>query len=182
MKGLPIECQTYTGIASKLLMKPLRTCLLILILLLVVIPGFSQQVKVIKMPALQKIMTRKSDTTYVINFWATWCGPCLKEMPYFEQVNFTYSKNKVKVFLVSLDAASKLEGKVKPLLLKNKIKSTVLLLDEPDQNTWIDQVDIEWSGSLPFTLVVNNNRRKRKIFEQAFTKEELETELQDFLK
>ncbi|MDQ4140906.1 MAG: TlpA family protein disulfide reductase [Bacteroidota bacterium] len=133
------------------------------------------------MPELQKLMNRKTDTTLVVNFWATWCGPCIKELPYFEQMNTKYARKKVKVVMVSLDVPSKLEGKVKPFVQKNKFNSTVLLLNEPDQNTWINQIDKDWSGSLPYTIVLNNSRKKRKTFEQAFTREELEMELLTFL-
>ena len=156
--------------------------LLSLILGLLAHNGYSQQVQVVKMEDLEKVMNRKGDTTYVINFWASWCGPCLKELPFFEQLNTRFAHHKVKVIFVNLDVASKLEEKVKPLVKKNNIKSPVLLLDEPDQNSWINRIDQDWSGALPFTILLNNNRKKRKAFEQAFTKEELVSEVLAFLK
>lgn len=168
--------------AGRQVRNPYRPFLLILVFLLLAHKGFSQQVKVVKLPALEKVLNRKSDTTYVINFWASWCGPCLQELPYFEQLNTRFARNKVKVIFVNLDVASKLEGKVKPLVRKNKIKSTVLLLDEPDQNSWINKIDRDWSGALPFTILLNNNRGKREAFEQALTQKELETALYAFLK
>ena len=67
-----------------------------------------------------------SDDTYVINFWATWCSPCVKELPYFESVNKEYADKNVKVILVSLDFPSQIESKLKPYLKKNKIKSNVI--------------------------------------------------------
>ena len=70
-----------------------------------------------------------SDDTYVINFWATWCSPCVKELPYFESVNKEYANKNVKVILVSLDFPSQIESKLKPYIKKNKIKSNVILLD-----------------------------------------------------
>lgn len=144
-------------------------------------PGRAQQVAVIKLPELQRRLARPTDTTYVVNFWATWCAPCVKELPYFEQLGATHSKQKVKVLLVSMDYASQLDKKVKPFVAKRGLKSEVVLLDEKDPNTWLDKVDAKWSGSLPFTLIVNNQRQKRAAFEQEFTQAELTKQVQAFL-
>jgi thiol-disulfide isomerase/thioredoxin len=149
--------------------------------LLFALPSQAQQVALIKLPELQKRLSRKTDTTYVINFWATWCAPCVKELPYFEQVNTTYAKQKVKVLLVSMDYASQLDKKVKPFVLKRGLKSEVVLLNEADPNTWMDKVDGKWSGALPFTLMINNSKQKRVAYEKEFTQLELTAALQKFL-
>ncbi len=128
--------------------------------------SFSQEKKVeeIKFEHLQKSLNRLSDTTYVVHFWATWCRPCIEEMPVFEQLRKEYSTKKMKFLFVSLDFPSDLMNKVKPFLTKNNINAQVLLLDEPDYNAWIDLVDKEWSGSIPATLLLNTTMRKRKFF------------------
>lgn len=152
--------------------------------LLLALPGSTQaqQVALIKLPELQKRLSRNTDTTYVINFWATWCAPCVKELPYFEQVNTTFAKQKVKVLLVSMDYASQLDKKVKPFVLKRGLKSEVVLLNETDPNSWMDKVDSKWSGALPFTLMINNGKQKRASFEKEFTQPELTAAVQQFLK
>jgi thiol-disulfide isomerase/thioredoxin len=142
----------------------------------------AQQVAVIRLSDLQKRLARPSDTTYVVNFWATWCAPCIKELPSFEQLNTTYAKQKVKVLLVSMDNASLLDKKVKPFIAKRALKSEVVLLNEPDPNSWINKLDPKWSGAIPFTLMVNNQKKKRQAFEQEFTQAELNTQVQAFLK
>ncbi|MBC7920763.1 MAG: TlpA family protein disulfide reductase [Ferruginibacter sp.] len=142
----------------------------------------SQPVAVIRLPALEKLLNQPSDTTYILNFWATWCGPCIKELPYFEELNAIYAGKKIRVILISTDFASKLEEKVKPFVQKRSLKSTVLLLNEPDQNAWIDRVDKNWSGAIPFTLMINNGKKRRKAFEKEFTRAELETEVNAFLR
>ena len=151
-------------------------------LLLLAAPSQAQQVEVVKFPALEKRLSQANDTTYVVNFWATWCGPCIKELPYFEQANATYAGQKVKVLLVSLDYASQLDKKVKPFVQKRGLKSEVLLLNETDPNTWLEKVDNKWSGALPFTLMLNNKKQKRAAFEQEFTQAELTTQLKQFLR
>ena len=142
----------------------------------------AQQVAVIKLPDLQKRLARPSDTTYVVNFWATWCAPCVKELPNFEQLNATYARQKVKVLLVSMDNASLLDKKVKPFVVKRGLKSEVVLLNEHDPNSWINQIDPKWTGAIPYTLMVNNQKKKRTGFEKEFTQAELTTQVQTFLK
>jgi thiol-disulfide isomerase/thioredoxin len=100
-----------------------------------------------------------NDTTYVINFWATWCPPCRKELPAFEKLNKAYHNKPVKVVLVSLDFPNQIKSSLIPFIEKNKLKSEVLLLNDPDANAWIDKVNKSWSGSIPATLVYNKDKR-----------------------
>ena len=99
-----------------------------------------------------------ADTTYVINFWATWCAPCVKELPYFEQLREGNEMKPFKMILVSLDFKSKLEG-VKSLIAKKGIESEVVLLADGRASEWIDLVDSTWSGAIPATLVIKSNER-----------------------
>ncbi len=149
--------------------------------LLLALPGRAQHVAVVKFPALQKRLAQPSDTTYIVNFWATWCGPCVAELPHFERVRAAYAKQKVKVLLVSLDYASQLDKKVRPFVLKRGLKSEVWLLNETDPNTWMDKVDAQWSGALPFTLIFNNQTKQRASFEQPLSAAELTAALGKFL-
>ena len=136
---------------------------------------------VIKFPELRKRLTRPTDTTYVVNFWATWCAPCVKELPNFEQIRTAYAHKKVKVLLVSLDYASQVDKKIKPFVKQRGLKSEVLVLNEPDPNEWLDKVDAKWSGALPFTLIFNNKTKQRITFERELTKTELATAVQKFM-
>jgi thiol-disulfide isomerase/thioredoxin len=63
----------------------------------------------------------KSDTTYVINFWATWCKPCVEEIPHFEKLYATYKNQKVKVIMVSCDFKKQLETRVIPFVQNKKM-------------------------------------------------------------
>ena len=167
----------YTALSPPM---PLPKSLLLSFSLLLTAPAFAQNVAVIKFPELQKRLARPTDTTYVVNFWATWCGPCVKELPNFEQLRVTNASKKVKVLLVSLDYASQLDKKVKPFVKQRNLKSEVLLLNEPDPNEWIDKVDAKWSGALPFTLIFNNKTRQRAGFERELSAAELTAALKKF--
>lgn len=124
-------------------------------------------------------LQQKDDKIYVLNFWATWCKPCIKELPAFEQLNAEYKDKNVEVVLVSLDFPQKLESAVVPFINKKGLKSKVVLLDDDDSNRWIPLVDETWSGAIPVTLMVKNG--ERKFYERPFTFEELETELKTIL-
>lgn len=143
-------------------------------------PGFAQRVAVVKFAALKQRLAQPTDTTYVINFWATWCAPCVHEMPAFEQVRAAHAGKKVKMLLVSLDYASQLNKKVRPFIEQRNLRADVLLLDEPDPNAWLAQVDARWSGALPFTLIINTNAHQRATFEQALSAAELTAALHRF--
>lgn len=145
-------------------------------------PALAQSVAVVKFPELQKRLARPTDTTYVVNFWATWCAPCIKELPSFEQLRAANAGKKVKVLLVSMDYASQLDKKVKPFVKQRGLKSEVLLLNESDPNSWMDKLDAKWSGALPFTLIINNKTKQRATFEQELTQAELTAALQKFPK
>lgn len=124
---------------------------------------------------LSPIFNQKDTTTYVINFWATWCLPCVKELPYFEKLNEVYKDKNVKLILVSLDFPKKIETQLLPFLERKKVSSTVYVLDDPNANTWIEKVNEEWSGAIPATIIYKGDNQK--FFEQSFTYEELEKEL-----
>lgn len=130
--------------------------------------------------SLESFLNQRDETTYVVNFWATWCLPCVKELPYFETLNKNYKDKGVKVILVSLDMPKKIESNLIPFMAKKKLESQVIHLDDPDANSWIEKVSKEWSGSIPATVIYN--QKSRKFYEQSFTYEQLETELKTILK
>ena len=117
----------------------------------------------VKLPQLKKELTAGSKIK-VINFWATWCAPCVKEMPLFEKLG---KENKeVEVLLVSMDYdLDPNPDKVKRFIDRKKIESRVLILAEANPTEWIDQIDKEWSGALPATLILNPQSGKRKLVE-----------------
>lgn len=128
---------------------------------------------------LEPFLSTATDSTYVVNFWATWCAPCIKELPYLEALHTAYNDKKVDVLLVSLDFPKKYDSHLKPFIAENKLKSKVVALDDPDSNRWIRAVDSSWSGAIPATLIFNKD--KRQFYEKSFTYEELETELKQFI-
>lgn len=133
------------------------------------------KVNVFDFDRLEPYLNQKNDTLYVINFWATWCVPCIKELPHFEKLNQKYKGEKFKTILVSLDFPKMIESRLFPFIQKNKLQAEVVLLNDPDANSWIEKVAKEWTGAIPATIIYKNE--KRTFYEQSFTEEELETEI-----
>lgn len=140
-----------------------------------------QQVNVIKWQEVQEVLTTSSDTTYVLNFWATWCKPCISEIPFFEEVQKNYKNKNVKVVLISMDFVKDLNTRVIPFVNQRNLSTKVWLLNEPDANEWIDKIDPTWSGAIPATLIINNSKKKKVFFEQKLDYDRLVKELSDFL-
>jgi thiol-disulfide isomerase/thioredoxin len=133
---------------------------------------FSQQVSgVYKLNDLLKRIHNASDTVYVVNFWATWCKPCVQELPEFEVFSKQHQSEKIKVLLVCLDFREELEKKVNPFLKKNNYQTECVLLDEVDGNTYINAISKEWTGAIPATMVTFQNRKKQRFVERKLNAE-----------
>lgn len=158
----------------------MRLIIIVILLFIFQSPKVLAQSKipVVDFEAFEPYLHRNSDTTYVVNFWATWCKPCVKELPAFEKLNETYANDKVKVLLVSLDFIKHFETKLIPFIKQHELQSSVILLNDPRSNRWIDKVSEAWSGAIPATVIYRGN--KRTFYERSFTYEELETEMLKF--
>jgi thiol-disulfide isomerase/thioredoxin len=135
----------------------------------------AQHVDKIKFNRVDELLHSRNDTTYLINFWATWCQPCVDELPSMEKINSAFHNKKVRVILVSLDMPKQKDSKLIPFLAQNKVKSTVWLMDAPNANEWIDKVAPEWSGSIPASVIYNAKTGTKKFYEQSFNYKNLKT-------
>lgn len=132
--------------------------------------------EVIKFEEYEKLIDKQDDVLYVINFWATWCPPCVKELPDFMAVNEKMSSRKdFKMILVSVDNKDDWQSDVIPFAAENKLNVDIYLLDELRRmNYWMPRVDTSWKGSIPATVFYKNGK-KLKFVEKPLHKEELET-------
>lgn len=137
----------------------------------------SQSVETIKFSDLQdKILYTDAPLT-VFNFWATWCKPCILEMPHFD--NLEAENKDIKVYFISLDFKQDFE-KVEKFLAKRNFKSEVFYLDEKDPDSYLRKVSPNWSGAIPATLFVTD-LGKTFFHEKAFSKEELQNTVEKYL-
>ena len=129
----------------------------------------AQTVPSLSYAELKPLLEQKGNKIYVVNFWATWCAPCIKELPYFEVLN---QREDVQVLLVSLDFPKHKESRLLPFIKKNKLQSKVVLLDDADENYWINDIHPNWSGAIPATLIYT--KKQRGFYEQSFTASKLD--------
>lgn len=129
----------------------------------------AQQIKTISLEGLNEIIEESSDKLKIFNFWASWCGPCVREMPYFGEIA---KRDQVEVHMVSLDFIEDRE-KAGRTLSKKGITGAAYLLDEKDVEKYMLAINKDWSGAIPATLFIDASGSKY-FYEQAFEKEELE--------
>lgn len=135
--------------------------------------AFAQNIPIVKFDYVQKIIDAQNDTTYILNFWATWCKPCVKELPVFNKLHQSVKNKKAKVILVSLDFKRDYETKLLPFVKNKSLLPDVVLLNEPDYNSWINKVNSLWEGAIPATFIINKKKHPVKMIEGETTFEEV---------
>ena len=123
-------------------------------------------IRVLNYEQLKPMLHQDNDTTYVVNFWATWCVPCMEELPYFIALDSLYRNHPMKLVLVSLDFKKDYIRKLQPLVRKKKLEDNVVVLEDNDANFWINDIDPTWGGAIPATLVYKG--KERTFYEKSF--------------
>lgn len=90
----------------------------------------------------------------LINFWATWCGPCREEFPDLVEIGEDH-KDKIDLITVTLDEPSDINALVPEFLAQMGSESPAFLLKTRDQDAAINLVSKDWTGALPFTILIN---------------------------
>lgn len=150
-----------------------------LIFFLGILSAVSQEFKTYNFEEFKPLLNKQDDKVYVINFWATWCKPCVEEIPAFNQLLENYKDKNVEIIMVSLDFGASVDQRIKLFKERHQMKARIVILDDPDSNSWINKVSSEWSGAIPATLIYN--KTKKKFYEQSFHYKELESEVKKFL-
>lgn len=114
-----------------------------------------------------------NDTIYIINFWATWCVPCVKELPEFNKLTERYQGKPVKVLLVSLDFKDSYPAKLQAYVAKKKLLPDVVWFNETNANKFIPKIDDRWSGAIPATLIIDSKNNRRHFIEDSITDEQI---------
>ncbi|MCC6462512.1 MAG: redoxin domain-containing protein [Saprospiraceae bacterium] len=141
----------------------------------------AQEIPHIKADQLSAWKNAETDTVFVLNFWATWCAPCVAELPEFEKLHQAFSAQPVQVILINTDFRRDVEKRVRPFVQRQKLQSQVVFMDETTPNNWIDLVSADWSGAIPATLIVSKRRGFERFFEKQLRYEELEQTLREAL-
>lgn len=141
----------------------------------------AQTIKKVTMDEL-KTYLETSKKPLVINFWATWCKPCVEELPYLVAQTKALENKGVELILVSLDFEDNYPNDIKNFLKKNNYQATNFWLNETDATEFCPKLDKKWEGTIPVTLMLDNTKNYRKFYGFALTSKELEKALQLLLK
>ena len=133
-----------------------------------------------KLADLENII-RNSNQPLILNFWATFCKPCLEELPYFLELSAQYKDSGLKLVLVSLDLPEDY-NKIKSFAEKHHINATTVYLDETNADLFCPVVNKDWSGSIPASLFINHKTNYRKFFEAIISKSKLDAEIRSMIK
>ncbi|MEI6945754.1 TlpA disulfide reductase family protein [Paraflavisolibacter sp. H34] len=139
----------------------------------------AQEVPVWKIGKLEQHL-KTADKPIIVNFWATFCKPCVEELPYFLKLAKKYDNAGLQLLLVSLDF-SEAHPKARMYALKHNFAERMVLLDETNADLFCPKVDSSWSGAIPASLFLNNKTGYRKFYEAQMSPERLEKEIQSLL-
>lgn len=123
-----------------------------------------------------------ADKPTIFNFWATFCKPCIAEIPHFQELAKKYEKEGVQLVLISLDLPEAYPKQISSFATKFKFTAPIKFLNETNADIFCPVVDGSWSGAIPASLFVNNKTGYRKFFEAEISKEKLEKEIQLMIK
>jgi thiol-disulfide isomerase/thioredoxin len=117
----------------------------------------------------------------IINFWATFCKPCIAEMPHFQSLASQFKARGIKLVFVSLDLKEAYPKSIRSFLKKRNITAPVVFLDEQNADLFVPLVDSTWSGAIPASLFINPERGYRHFVEDEVSREKLEAEIRKML-
>ncbi len=139
--------------------------------------SYAQDIPVWKITDVKHYIETHKGEVLVINFWATFCKPCVAEIPHFISVTDQYASRGVKLLLVSLDLPSYYPARIASFAKKHHFNSPIVWLDETNADYFCPAIDKSWSGSIPATLIIHTSSGYRKFFEEELNATQFESEL-----
>lgn len=149
------------------------------ILIAFVLTAGSQTIAKWNIENVVKSYSAKNDTVYVVNFWATFCKPCVEEIPDFIKIVEKYKGQKVKLLLVSLDLPSYYPAKIAAFAKKNNYNTNIVWLNGTNADHFCPMIDEKWSGAIPSTIIVNNKTGYKKFWEDQIKPVDFENALKE---
>jgi thiol-disulfide isomerase/thioredoxin len=152
----------------------------ILLILFWLSPASGQAIQKVKITDLERVITY-SDHPMIVNFWATFCVPCVKEIPYFQSTVDGYKAQQVELVLVSLDLPDYYPARITSFAKSHAFLSRILWLDETNADYFCPKVDPRWTGGIPCSLFINNKTHYRRFFDRQLTEPQVDLEIKKML-
>lgn len=148
----------------------MRRILVVMAIILLAGTTYAQRIDAVKAADINK-WASSGDTVYIINFWATWCIPCVQELPEFNTLYQRYSGKPVKMLMVSLDFKEDFPGKLQMFAQRKRMQPLVVWLSETDPDKFIPEIESSWQGSIPATLIIKPGKLRKFIEGQTSAEE-----------
>jgi thiol-disulfide isomerase/thioredoxin len=162
--------------------------LFIIVLVTALVPCFAQTapsaatplIRKIKIDDLEKTISQ-SDHPVIVNFWATYCVPCVKEIPYLQSTVSRYQEKKVELVLVSLDPPGYYPAQIAAFAWERNFTAPIVWLDETKAGYFCPKIDPRWTGGIPSSLFINNKTHYRRFFDRQLTEPQVDLEIKKML-
>ena len=154
---------------------------LVVIISTITVSVHAQEIKRAKITDVAKIIS-ESKTPLIVNMWATWCGPCVEELPYFIKEVNAHARDSVQFLMVSLDFKESFPDGMKEFMKKRKIDHATLWLDETNADYFCPKIDPKWEGAIPATLFIDNKTGYRKFIDEKIKHEDFAKELAELIR
>jgi thiol-disulfide isomerase/thioredoxin len=155
--------------------------LLLIAIVLISNVSFGQQIRKFKIGDVIHMMDT-STVPLVVNFWASWCQPCIHEIPWFEKNVASLKDKGVRLVLVSLDFAEDYPTRIAVFAKAHKYQSTIVWLNETNADEFCPMIDKRWEGVIPVSVMVNNKKHYRKFYGEQIPEPKLKLALQELIR
>lgn len=118
-------------------------------------------IELIDKSGLQKLIQERNGKMLLLNFWATWCQPCVEEFPYLVKLSTSHEKNDLEVIGISVDFPDEVESKVVPFLTMHAVPFKVYVAKFDKEEDFINAVDVSWNGAVPATFIYDSLGKKQ---------------------
>lgn len=159
----------------------MKSIFLLFCITIMTVGALCQQVKKANIDDIEEIIN-KSDHPVIISFWATWCQPCIHEIPYFQETVKKYQDQNVEFVLVSLDFKESYPAAIESFIKKRNFQANFFWLNETNADKFCPKIDAKWNGSIPATLFINNKTSYRKFYDRQLTPLQVEAEVKTLVK
>ena len=159
----------------------MKSGLILSLVIFFVFKTSGQEIRSVKITEVEKIIA-ESKTPLIVNIWATWCKPCIEELPYILEEVKNHGKDSLKLLLVSLDFENAYPDGISKFAAKRNITAPIVWLNETNADYFCSKIDSKWSGAIPASLFINNKTGYRNFIEEQISHDQLKVEIKSMLK
>lgn len=131
--------------------------------------------------ALTNLISENNGNVFVVNVWATWCVPCVEEMPALVKLTDSYESENVKVIGISIDYPEEIQSKILPFIKKHKINFPIYVNDFKNDEALINFLNKEWSGAIPATFIYDKTGIQKEFLLGKHSFEDFKSAVEKYL-